>query len=424
MQFSRKFLISSIVVLLIGAITWQMGAMSDAAPEETGSEQTADTGQDKLSRSMASLDKVGGKETPIKVSASPAIRGVLIQQVSAQGRVHTYNKTDLVNEVSGVLKALHVRDGMLVKKGDLIAEIDDREYRFDVQEAESAYLSAKADYVTFDIGDTNSTGNKKAGISEKYKALKDQLEDGAITQDEYDRRHFELELEELRSGSRQNDVLIARMVQSSKIRLDKARLMLEKTKIHAPFDGMIFDLEVSQGAFMGTGTKLAQLISMRDLVVKAKVLESEMGNVRKDRPARVRLTALPDMETIVGTIESVSPYINEEDKTVDTIVRIKNPDDRIRPGMFAEVLIDSRMYDDRLMVPKTAILPRDNRKVVFKVGDDSRAKWIYVETGVENSQYVEITSGELNAGEMVLTDNHFTMGHDTLVKIAKEDNDD
>ena len=418
MQFSRKFLISSIVILLIGAVTWQMGA-NQASPDEMATEGTADAGQDKMSRAMSSLNKVGGKETPIKVSAAPVVRDVLIQQVSAQGRVHTYSKTDLINEVAGHLKVLHVRDGMVVKKGDLIAEIDDHEYNLDVLEAESAYLSAKADYVAFDVGASSGGSGSKAAIAEKYAKLKTDLESGAITQDEYDRLHFELELEELRTGARQDDVLIARMVKASKIKLEKARFKLSKTKIYAPFDGMIFDVEVSTGAYLGSSTKIAQLVSTRDLVVKAKVLESEMGDVVKGRPTKIRLTALPDMETITGSIESVSPYVNEEDKTVDTIVRIKNPSDRIRPGMFAEVLIDSKMFDDRLMVPKTAILPRDNRKVVFKVGEDNRAKWVYVETGVENSQFVEIISGELNPGEMVLTDNHFTMGHDTLVKISK-----
>ena len=72
------------------------------------------------------------------------------------------------------------------------------------------------------------------------------------------------------------------------------------------------------------------------------------------------------------------------------------------------------------MVPKLAILPRDDRKVVFKIGEGNRAKWVYIKTGVENESFVELLSTTLVEGDKVLIDNHFTMGHDTLVKIAKK----
>jgi RND family efflux transporter MFP subunit len=168
-------------------------------------------------------------------------------------------------------------------------------------------------------------------------------------------------------------------------------------------------------------TKIAKLVNLNDLVVKAQVLESEIGQVVQGRDIRVKFTALPELEDLTGTVKAISPFVNDSNKTVEAVLSFKNKDERVRPGMFAEARIDAAIFTDRLMVPKTAILPRDNRKVVFKVSTENRAKWEYVTTGEENDGYVEITEGNLEPGDMVLTDNHFTMGHDTLVSIASKE---
>ena len=213
-------------------------------------------------------------------------------------------------------------------------------------------------------------------------------------------------------------MIAAKYISNAKIRVEKAKITLEKCTIRAPFDGYVFGLEVSEGEFLNANTKLAQLINMENLVVKAQVLESEIGQVVAKRPVRLSFTALPQAGVIGGKVRAISPFVNETDKTVETVVTLDTIPEGVRPGMFSDVTIDAKIYQDRLMVPKTAILPRDNRKVVFKVVD-KRAKWEYVKTGVENDEYVEIIEGDIKSGDLVLTDNHFTMGHDTLVKVTR-----
>jgi len=429
MQFSRKALIISIVAVVAAIIVWQSAAKGlftddakDAAVEET------DGKPGKLDGAYKSLDKrMGGKETPIPVEAAPALRGPLIQKVSSQGRVHAYQKVDLINEVAGKLLKLHVRDGDIVAKGQVVAEIDERDYQLDVQEARRNFLAQKAEYAAFDetLGAPEATeAGAETNAEDKLANLQRKYDEGLISLEEFNRQKFNLELTELRSGSRRTEVIAARTLEQAEINLKKAELKLEKCKVRAPFDGMVFGVEVSEGTMLNPSTVMAKLYNLNDLAVKAKVLESEIGQVALDRPAKIGFTALPDLGEIEGQVKAISPFINEEDKTVDVMVAIKRVDKRIRPGMFAEVEIDAKIYEDRLMVPKTAILPRDDRKVIFKVSEDNRAKWLYVETGVENDEFVEIVRGELEPGDLVLTDNHFTMGHDTLVKVTQSKDDD
>lgn len=419
MQFTRTFMIISIIVVALGLTGWQGAVKAGYFQDEKESSEDEEKGKDdKLSRSFKSLDKkVGGKETPIVVEAMPVLRGDLIQTVASQGRVHAYQKLDVNAEVSGRLTSLRVKDGSRVKKGDIIATIDDRTYKLALDEAEAKLIGAKAEYVNFD---------PTMDVSEEYKpsdaiaALEEQYKKGLISLTDFREKKTALDLEEVRSGSRRSQIIKAKLMGTAEIAVERARLDYEKCVLRAPFSGVVYGVEVTEGALISSGTKIAQLVNMTDLVVKAQVLESEMASVQQGRRVMVEFAALPELEAIEGKVQAISPFVDAEKKTVEAILAFKSTDSRIRPGMFAEADIDAKIFEDRLMVPKQAIIPREKRKVVFKVSPEMRAKWEYVKTGVENDHYVEILTGELEPGDMVLTDNHFTMGHDTLVKISKK----
>jgi len=431
MRFNKVFLLVSFALVSGFALFYfgcsdgktgesqeQSEATSDNAKSEDSS--ASESKGSKANQAMASLEKkFGGKETPIPVSAEPTIKGDLIQRVIAQGQVFSYQKADLVSEVTGKLVKLHVIDGQMVKKGDLLAEIDDRSFELAFKESQARYLSAVADYLVYEEN-VSASSKLVENVDEQREELKKQLEVGDISEENFRQKNFLLDLESIKSGTRRSEVIAARTLDQARVQRDKAKLDWEKCQIIAPFDGQIFDVQVTNGQLIYANTKLFHLINIYDLVVKARVLESEIGQIREGREAAIEFPALRDLGRIKGKVKAVSPYVNADDKTIETVLAIESNNPRIRPGMFAEVYLDAAVYTDQLMVPKTAILPRDDRKVIFVVGEDNRASWIYVKTGPENEDYVAITEGKLNEGDMVLTDNHFTMGHGTLVKVSKK----
>jgi RND family efflux transporter MFP subunit len=422
MQFSKKFLVVALVLVISGGFVWGsgLGAKWFGNEETVEAQEEQGNQDDKLGRAQESLNRkfAKGKETAILVQADPVVKGELIQTVSAQGRVHAYQNIELVGEVSGILVELKVREGDRVKAGQVVARLDDRTYALAVKEAQANLLKARAEYlIESDQYDTVAVAQQSP--DEQLAKLSEQYDKGLISEEDYRAKKLELELQMIRSGSRRDQIIEARTVATAEVALERAKLDLEKTEIRAPFDGVVYELEVAKGRLLNSGTKLFRLVNMSDLVIKAQVLESEIGQIFEGRPVQITFTALKDLEPITGKVRSISPLVNSEDKTVETLIAFKSNDRRIRPGMFSDVVIDAEIHADTLMVPKAAILPRDNRKVVFKIGEDDRAKWLYVETGIENAQFVEITNGDLKDGDLVLTDNHFTMGHDTLVQVDK-----
>ncbi|PIE91443.1 MAG: hypothetical protein CR997_00900 [Acidobacteria bacterium] len=427
MTFSKKFLIGSFVLILMVLGGYAIYSRSNpstsveqgqaSVAEET---LTQDPSARKNGQAYQSLDKsFGSKETPIPVSAEPVQFGTLIQKVIAQGQVYSYQKADLVSEVSGKLVALHVHDGQRVAKGDLLAEIDDRAFQLAYEEAQARYLSAVADYLVYEQS-SETVETAVQAQQERREEIQKKLKAGDISEENYRQKSFLLDLESIKSGGRRSEVVAARTLDQARIQKDKAKLDWDKCQIKAPFNGVIFNVQVTEGQLISSNTQLFHLMNMEDLVVKARVLESEIGQIEEGREAAIEFPALADLGSVKGKIKAVSPYVNPSDKTIETVLSIDSTSPRILPGMFAEVHLDATVYENQLMVPKNAILPRDDRKVIFVVGDDSRAKWLYVKTGPENESMVTITDGKLKEGDMVLTDNHFTMGHGTLVSVSKK----
>ena len=132
------------------------------------------------------------------VEADEALRGELIQRVSAQGRVHAYQDVDIINEVAGRLVKLNITDGDRVKKGQILAEIDQREYKLDYEDARATYLAGQADYLVYDDMLQNAKDDS-GDVAKRQEELDGQLKKGLISREDYDRKKFELELEAIRS---------------------------------------------------------------------------------------------------------------------------------------------------------------------------------------------------------------------------------
>ena len=285
---------------VVAAIRWNK--VSEVEKAQKSAEGEPDS---KMGESFKSLNKsVGGKETPIPVEAEPAQLGTLIERVNTQGRVHAYSSADLITEISGRLVKLHFRDGDWVKKGQLLAEIDDRSYAIELADAEAKYISAEADLAAQNIG-AEHYGDSHRDISNPLAKLEQQYKDKLISEKDYQQKKRQLEFS---SGSKRAEVLSAKYVATAKAALGRAKLNLEKCRVVAPFDGEVFGIEVSTGQILNASTKIARIVNLDDLVIKANVLESEIGEININRAATASFTALPDLEPIEGRRTGGEPF--------------------------------------------------------------------------------------------------------------------
>jgi HlyD family secretion protein len=378
-------LLSIVVPLaLLAGVLWRLADAGESDMGVAGS--AADSLRDLLGTSATEAFPI---EMALPVEGAVVQRDTFVLWVGAQGRAAPLRSAPLVAEVAGPLVSVPVREGARVSQGQLLAQIDPSEYQLRVRRAEADLAFAQSEFEGLILGD-------------------DRLEDEEL-------RAKRERIARLRSG-----------LPGAETALEEAHYELERTEIRAPFAGRAADLVVDEGARLQVGEPVVQVVDLSRIDVEVQVLERALPSIEPGRHASIRFAALPD-ETFQGRVVTVNPIVSQETGTARVTVRLQNPDAVVLPGMFAEVEVAGRRFADRTFVPREAIVERDRRDVVFLLvpeepgGDTGLAKWVYVRTGLENDEYVEVTPerdrDRLVAGDVVLVDGHTTLTHDARVRL-------
>ncbi len=417
MILSKKILTISLIVIGMCVAVYFFVIRNGAEPEQ--GESSSDT--------AAETEKVA--ETPIPVKVDKARIGELVISLKSPGEAVTNRMITVKSEVQGVIKNLNVEEGQHVKQGDLLMELDDRQFRLDLENAQANRLSKLSELLLekqfegAEISVDSEEMDKIQKARKEYERIQDLFRKGMISENEFEEAYAKYELALIESGEKKDEIRSAsKGLTQAEIAVKKAQMDLERTKIKAAFSGIITDIQVSPQEHITAGRDLFVLVNISRIQVHATVLESEIGKMRVGREVILRFSAYPD-KYFNGKVKSISPIVNPEDKTCKVIIDVANPEEAIKPGMHAEVEIAAEIYKDRLLVPQDAVLDRGGRKLAFVV-QDGLAKWRYVQVGLENDQFAEILPSEregegVREGETVIVDGHFTLAHDAKVTIEK-----
>ena len=375
----------------------------------------------------ASKEKV--EEVPIPVKADTARIGDLVITLKSPGEAVTNLMVILKSETDGIAKNINVKEGQHVRKGELLVELDDRKFRLDLERDQANRLSRLSELLLEEQFSSASEPVQEAAnekIQNARKELEKSLElyrEGTISEEELESSSRKYELALIESGEKKDEVRsAAKGLTQAEISVKTSQLNLEKTKIKAPFSGIITDIQISPQEHISIGRDLFLLVNISQIQVQAKVLESEVGKIKVGRDADLRFSAYPD-KMFKGLVEAISPVIDPDDKTCKVTIEVANPQEEIKPGMHAEVEIAAEIHKDRLLIPQAAVLMRQGRKLAFVV-ENGLAKWRYIQVGQENEQYVEVLPSDkegerIKEGEIVIIDGHATLAHDARVDVMK-----
>lgn len=416
MVFSKKILTIALIIIILGLAAYFFVIKDRLASADESANEGSDSGQ-----------QVSDSPVPVKVDT--VRRGDLIIKLESPGEAVTNMHVDMKAEVSGTIKKINVKESQHVKKGDVLMEVDDREYRLALENSEANRLEKLSKYLLeqrFGGGEQTSGlgGNQLSSAAvQEFAKLDDMYQKGLISREEYQKKRMDLDVSLIESGERKEDIMrAAQGVTQAEVQVEQARLELEKTRIRAPFDGIVTNIDVSTGENISAGIDLLTIVNIAQIQVHAKVLESEIGKMKVGREVDLKFSAYPG-QVFKGVVDAISPIVDPADKTCNVIVKFANINEAIKPGMHAEVEIAAEIFPDRLLVPQDAILNRSARKLVFVV-QDGLAKWKYIEVGLENEDFAEVLATEdpnsaLKPGDMVLVEGHFTLAHDARVRIVQ-----
>jgi len=346
-------------------------------------------------------------------SAYPSAR---FAELSASGYVVAQRRAAVASKATGRLVELAVREGSVVKAGDLIARIDAADVLPTVIAAEAGVRQAEATRRQAAV----ELDNARADL-ERTLGLKDQ---GFVSPQAVDsaRRRADAAAAALAA----NDAAIAQ----SRAQLNVQRVARDNTEIRAPFDGVVLvknanvgDLITPLSSATGALGAVVTMADMSTLEVEADVSEANVGRIRIDQPVEIALDALPD-KRFAGSVARIVPTVDRAKATVMTKIRFEQLDPRILPEMAARVVFLSQAATEADRQPVMALNPkavveRDGRRVVLRIGADDRLEAVPVTVGRTLGDVVEIAPGTLKPGERVVLAPADTLAAGTRVTVAK-----
>lgn len=353
------------------------------------------------------------------VRVKKVFKGDLVKSISANGLVRAYRELDVVSNITNYIDGIFISEGQFVNKGDLLIKFDDNEQKIALSEAEVTLLNAKIEYGFLTKEEARSVDFKAAdSIKSELLKLENLFNENRITEEEYLKLKEKLDLALIFTGAKRDEVLLNKSGLTNAINsMNRAKLNFSYTEIKAPFSGVIADLNLVPRQRISSGEKLFKLLDISKLKIDVGVLENEINKVKIGNKVFIKLNAIPD-KVYNGKVIYINPSIDPETKTCRVTVEIINNDNKIKPGMFATLFIDTETLKNRVLVPNDALLVRDKRNLVFLV-DNNLAKWQYVQIGEHNEQYTEILQGVL-PGDLVIVEGHYNLAHDSNVKIIED----
>jgi RND family efflux transporter MFP subunit len=370
------------------------------------------------------------KEAALPVKALTIKRGDLPLRLNISATADVWEKAVVKAEAAGTVEAINFTVGDWVKKGQLLVRLDDEEKRLDVAQREADKLRSHSEYLVKEstelVEDAELTDKEKTELldmKKKYlQAVKD-IERGRISQDKFDKISDAYQKALIFSGELRDEVRKAQEgLSGAIIALKRSQLDLKRTRVRSPFEGVIADLKVSKGEKVNPGAELFKIVNLKSLYLKGYALESEISKLKVGTKVRVRFDSFPE-DFVYGELQSISPEIDPAKKTLNIIVKVDNPNKQFLPGMHAEIDIEHKVIENVMKVPQKAVIPRQGRYLVFIVrdmkGTTGTAYWEYVEIGNQNDEEIEIKSDAIKEGDLVLVDGHYTLAHQSRVKIQK-----
>ena len=368
------------------------------------------------------------EDVTFPVQIAVARTGDLVKRLPTSGILRANREVEIRSRIAGSLTGVPAFNGKFVRSADRLVAIDDREYRVAFERARANLLNAQIEFRSLSATpfltpvDSMETLRRIEKESRTLDSLTQLRLSGVIDDDTFERKSRETEAALAYLTANRGDVIAGRSgLAQAREAFETAKLNLEATRILAPFQGYVADCLLANGMQVNAGQILLKILDLSTILVDVDILESEIGRVAVGQKAHVRAAGLPEME-FEGSVRTLNPLVDAKAKTMKATIALvgrsrtgQSPGSILRPGMFASALVETQSLPHRLLIPREAVLVRDQRPLVFTV-EGLLAKWRYVETGEGNEECVEIRSG-LSPGDTVIVDGHYTLAHDAKVSV-------
>ncbi len=317
--------------------------------------------------------------------------------LNATGYVAAQRKAAVASKGTGRLEWLGVREGSVVKQGEVIARLENSDMKAQVDQARANVAVARSQLLEAEA----ELRNTELILKRAQELIGQKL----ISASEFDLATVRHEQARAAVAARKSGI------QAAEAQLRVAQVAFDNTIIHAPFDGVVLTKNANVGDVLspfntGLDSKgaVVNMADMNTLEVETDVSESSLGKVSIGQPCEIQLDALPDVR-LLGEVASMVPSVDRSKATVMFKIRFVETDARVLPDMSAKVAFLERALQADERQPRMGVNPQairkiDNRSELLRVRD-GKLELIPVTVAGQLGD-VHVISGEINTGDKVV----------------------
>ena len=359
-----------------------------------------------------------GKKPEITYRTAKVERGPLVSSVSSTGTLAAVITVQVGTQVSGTIQKLFVDFNSSVKKGQAIAEIDPALFTAQVEQTRGNYLSAKGNLEKFKADAIDARRNM-----ERNRQL---LKEGIISQGDFDTAENRYLQATAAVKAAEGTVAQTRGA------FDQAQTNLRYATIRSPVDGIVVSRNVDVGQTVAASFQTPTLFTiaqdMTKMEIQTSVDESDISRIKVGQPVTFTVDAYPETR-FTGTVRQIrnAPVVTQNVVTYVVVVNVDNKDLKLKPGMTANVSIETARKDNVLKIPAAALrfkpkspteskekssgapqggkrLAKRGSEQVYILTPDKTPKPVAVKSGISNDGSVELVEGNLKENDDVIVE--------------------
>ncbi len=340
-------------------------------------------------KSTEEMQETSLAANPVKVFE--ARRQKISEKLLFTGLIEAWNKVNITPDVGGKIAKIYVEEGERVKKDQLLAELDTRAIRLQLEQAKAGLAVAEASY---------NDAKRNIERMERLKA------ENAISEQQYEQVKLAFEA----SGAQ---------LQQARAALNLADHNLEVSIMRAPFSGVVASKNAEVGdvinPLMGGFSPTSGVLTLMDfsrIKIEIDVSLQDVSRIKKGQAAFLRVDAFPD-RVFPGRVSVVNPTAEASTKKFGVQVTAENQELILKPNTFGEVTLELTSHEDALVIPQKAVL---ENKYVFVAQEDKTVVRKEVFLGLQNTDMVEVTSG-IEEGDLVVVEGNYGLEDGAKIEI-------
>ena len=342
-------------------------------------------------------------------------RGSIVSSISASGTVEAVTTVQVGSQISGTVQALYADFNSVVKKGQVVARLDPALVQADIDQARAAVVKADAEVERLQVTlvDAQTKANRARELAERQLIPTSDLDAAEVA-----RQTAEAQVKSARA-----------QVTQARATLSQEEVNLGKTVIRSPIDGIVIARDVDVGQTVAASLQAPTLFSiaadMSEMQVKANIDESDLGQIKEGQKVTFSVDAYP-RDVFKGTVRQIrlNPIVEQNVVTYAAIITAPNPELKLRPGMTANVTVETARRDNVLRVPVAALRFKPTAELLTALGPEKNAQgtnqpatpnvntvWLVdeglhpvrVQVGATDGTHTEVVSEQLQEGAHIAT---------------------